>query len=105
MCVAPGEWSFQKAAWEGGAAGPKGGKGSDSGCAPSQQLSGLLQVCVRTGTETQAKFTSVEQLREYISVRCECMKEEGQVSSWGTWTGIQMDLLFVCLVFFGSPGV
>ncbi|XP_042549372.1 ATP-binding cassette sub-family C member 12 isoform X1 [Dipodomys spectabilis] len=30
------------------------------------QLSGLLQVCVRTGTETQAKFTSVEQLREYI---------------------------------------
>lgn len=33
------------------------------------QLSGLLQVCVRTGTETQAKFTSVELLREYISVR------------------------------------
>ncbi|XP_006155296.1 multidrug resistance-associated protein 9 isoform X2 [Tupaia chinensis] len=31
------------------------------------QLSGLLQVCVRTGTETQAKFTSVELLREYIS--------------------------------------
>ncbi|XP_034495248.1 multidrug resistance-associated protein 9 [Ailuropoda melanoleuca] len=30
------------------------------------QLSGLLQVCVRTGTETQAKFTSVELLREYI---------------------------------------
>ncbi|KAJ8782566.1 hypothetical protein J1605_000545 [Eschrichtius robustus] len=32
------------------------------------QLSGLLQVCVRTGTETQAKFTSVELLREYISI-------------------------------------
>ncbi|XP_057609804.1 ATP-binding cassette sub-family C member 12 isoform X2 [Chionomys nivalis] len=31
------------------------------------QLSGLLQVCVRTGTETQAKFTSAELLREYIS--------------------------------------
>nr|KAF6405968.1 ATP binding cassette subfamily C member 12 [Molossus molossus] len=31
------------------------------------QLSGLLQVCVRTGTETQAKFTSVELLRGYIS--------------------------------------
>ncbi|XP_011844538.1 PREDICTED: multidrug resistance-associated protein 9 [Mandrillus leucophaeus] len=30
------------------------------------QLSGLLQVCVRTGAETQAKFTSVELLREYI---------------------------------------
>uniref|UniRef100_A0A8C3VSX7 ATP-binding cassette sub-family C member 12 n=1 Tax=Catagonus wagneri TaxID=51154 RepID=A0A8C3VSX7_9CETA len=30
------------------------------------QLSGLLQVCVRTATETQAKFTSVELLREYI---------------------------------------
>nr|XP_025708143.1 multidrug resistance-associated protein 9 isoform X2 [Callorhinus ursinus] len=30
------------------------------------QLSGLLQVCVRTGTETQAKFTSVELLKEYI---------------------------------------
>ncbi|XP_027794990.2 ATP-binding cassette sub-family C member 12 isoform X2 [Marmota flaviventris] len=30
------------------------------------QLSGLLQVCVRTGTETQAKFTSMELLREYI---------------------------------------
>ncbi|XP_032710444.1 multidrug resistance-associated protein 9 isoform X1 [Lontra canadensis] len=30
------------------------------------QLSGLLQVCVRTGTETLAKFTSVELLREYI---------------------------------------
>ncbi|XP_038609802.1 multidrug resistance-associated protein 9 [Tachyglossus aculeatus] len=30
------------------------------------QLSGLLQVCVRTGTETQAKLTSVELLKEYI---------------------------------------
>ncbi|KAB1274343.1 Multidrug resistance-associated protein 9 [Camelus dromedarius] len=30
-------------------------------------LSGLLQVCVRTGAETQAKFTSVELLRQYIS--------------------------------------
>ncbi|XP_029781036.1 multidrug resistance-associated protein 9 [Suricata suricatta] len=30
------------------------------------QLSGLLQVCVRTGTETQAKFNPVELLREYI---------------------------------------
>ncbi|XP_076988460.1 ATP-binding cassette sub-family C member 12 isoform X3 [Tamandua tetradactyla] len=36
------------------------------------QLSGLLQVCVRTGTETQAKFTSVELLREYISA---CVSE------------------------------
>ncbi|KAH0619618.1 hypothetical protein JD844_000391 [Phrynosoma platyrhinos] len=31
------------------------------------QLSGLLQVCVRTGTETEAKFTSVEQITEYIT--------------------------------------
>ncbi|XP_021076051.1 multidrug resistance-associated protein 9 isoform X1 [Mus pahari] len=30
------------------------------------QLSGLLQVCVRTGAETQTKFTSAELLREYI---------------------------------------
>ncbi|NWJ11165.1 MRP9 protein, partial [Crypturellus undulatus] len=29
------------------------------------QLSGLLQVCVRTGTETDAKFTSVEQIMQY----------------------------------------
>ncbi|KAM6159981.1 ATP-binding cassette sub-family C member 12 isoform 1-T1 [Erethizon dorsatum] len=36
------------------------------------QLSGLLQVCVRTGTETQAKLTSVELLREYISA---CVSE------------------------------
>ncbi|KAJ6651258.1 hypothetical protein lerEdw1_021142, partial [Lerista edwardsae] len=31
-------------------------------------LSGLLQVCVRTGTETEAKFTSVEQIMEYITI-------------------------------------
>ncbi|XP_010948502.2 ATP-binding cassette sub-family C member 12 isoform X2 [Camelus bactrianus] len=31
------------------------------------QLSGLLQVCVLTGAETQAKFISVELLRQYIS--------------------------------------
>ncbi|XP_009676710.2 ATP-binding cassette sub-family C member 12 [Struthio camelus] len=30
------------------------------------QLSGLLQVCVRTGTETDAKFTSVEQIMQYV---------------------------------------
>ena len=42
-------------------------------CSP-QQLSGLLQVCVRTGTETQAKFTSVELLREYILVRSSCKR-------------------------------
>ncbi|EPQ16475.1 Multidrug resistance-associated protein 9 [Myotis brandtii] len=39
------------------------------------QLSGLLQVCVRTGTETQAKFTSVELLRAYIST---CAPESAQ---------------------------
>ncbi|XP_045674831.1 ATP-binding cassette sub-family C member 12 isoform X1 [Phyllostomus hastatus] len=39
------------------------------------QLSGLLQVCVRTATETQAKFTSVELLREYIST---CVPESAQ---------------------------
>ncbi|KAM6430098.1 LOW QUALITY PROTEIN: ATP-binding cassette sub-family C member 12-like [Liasis olivaceus] len=32
----------------------------------SLQLSGLLQVCVRTCMETQARFTSVEQITEYI---------------------------------------
>ncbi|XP_063169177.1 ATP-binding cassette sub-family C member 12-like [Candoia aspera] len=32
----------------------------------SLQLSGLLQVCVRTCIETQARFTSVEQIAEYI---------------------------------------
>nr|XP_056718351.1 ATP-binding cassette sub-family C member 12-like [Euleptes europaea] len=31
------------------------------------QLSGLLQICVRMGTETEAKFTSVEQIMEYIT--------------------------------------
>nr|XP_060643937.1 ATP-binding cassette sub-family C member 12-like isoform X1 [Anolis sagrei ordinatus] len=36
------------------------------------QLSGLLQVCVRTGTETEAKFTSVEQITEYIT---QCVPE------------------------------
>ncbi|XP_036296981.1 ATP-binding cassette sub-family C member 12 [Pipistrellus kuhlii] len=39
------------------------------------QLSGLLQVCVRTGTETQAKFTSVEMLRAYLSA---CTPESAQ---------------------------
>ncbi|XP_044843536.1 ATP-binding cassette sub-family C member 12 isoform X7 [Mauremys mutica] len=39
------------------------------------QLSGLLQVCVRTGTETEAKFTSVEQIQEYIST---CVPEASQ---------------------------
>ncbi|XP_054426212.1 ATP-binding cassette sub-family C member 12-like [Pteronotus mesoamericanus] len=45
------------------------------------QLSGLLQVCVRTGTETQAKFTSVELLREYIST---CVPESAQPLQVGT---------------------
>ncbi|XP_061450655.1 ATP-binding cassette sub-family C member 12-like [Rhineura floridana] len=31
------------------------------------QLSGLLQVCVRTGSETEARFTNVEQILEYIT--------------------------------------
>lgn len=53
------------------------GTAGPDGCLLSPQLSGLLQVCVRTGTETQAKFTSVELLRAYISVR-------GQ---WNTFTG------------------
>uniref|UniRef100_A0A8C8SY07 ATP-binding cassette sub-family C member 5 n=1 Tax=Pelusios castaneus TaxID=367368 RepID=A0A8C8SY07_9SAUR len=39
------------------------------------QLSGLLQVCVRTGTETEAKFTSVEQIQEYILT---CVPESSQ---------------------------
>ncbi|XP_073163815.1 ATP-binding cassette sub-family C member 12 isoform X4 [Lepidochelys kempii] len=39
------------------------------------QLSGLLQVCVRTGTETEAKFTSVEQIQEYI---LKCVPEASQ---------------------------
>ncbi|XP_037672018.1 multidrug resistance-associated protein 9 [Choloepus didactylus] len=45
------------------------------------QLSGLLQVCVRTGTETQAKFTSVELLREYIST---CVPESTRPVKVGT---------------------
>ncbi|XP_070242869.1 ATP-binding cassette sub-family C member 12 [Bos mutus] len=45
------------------------------------QLSGLLQVCVRTGTETQAKFTSVELLREYIST---CVPERTHRLKVGT---------------------
>ncbi|XP_043350866.1 ATP-binding cassette sub-family C member 12 isoform X3 [Dermochelys coriacea] len=39
------------------------------------QLSGLLQVCVRTGTEIEAKFTSVEQIQEYI---LKCVPEASQ---------------------------
>ncbi|XP_043350865.1 ATP-binding cassette sub-family C member 12 isoform X2 [Dermochelys coriacea] len=38
-------------------------------------LSGLLQVCVRTGTEIEAKFTSVEQIQEYI---LKCVPEASQ---------------------------
>ncbi|KAM5298031.1 ATP-binding cassette sub-family C member 12-like isoform 2-T2 [Glossophaga mutica] len=45
------------------------------------QLSGLLQVCVRTATETQAKFTSVELLREYILT---CVPESTQPLRVGT---------------------
>ncbi|KAH0507654.1 Multidrug resistance-associated protein 9 [Microtus ochrogaster] len=45
------------------------------------QLSGLLQVCVRTGTETQAKFTSAELLREYIS---NCVPEHTHPFKVGT---------------------
>uniref|UniRef100_D3ZIZ6 ATP binding cassette subfamily C member 12 n=1 Tax=Rattus norvegicus TaxID=10116 RepID=D3ZIZ6_RAT len=45
------------------------------------QLSGLLQVCVRTGTETQAKFTSAELMREYIST---CVPEHTQSFKVGT---------------------
>ncbi|XP_036922273.1 ATP-binding cassette sub-family C member 12 [Sturnira hondurensis] len=45
------------------------------------QLSGLLQVCVRTATETQAKFTSVELFREYIST---CVPESTQPLQVGT---------------------
>ncbi|XP_067406340.1 ATP-binding cassette sub-family C member 12-like [Emydura macquarii macquarii] len=39
------------------------------------QLSGLLQVCVRTGTETEAKFISVEQIQEYVLT---CVPESSQ---------------------------
>ncbi|XP_060041592.1 ATP-binding cassette sub-family C member 12 isoform X2 [Erinaceus europaeus] len=45
------------------------------------QLSGLLQVCVRTGTETQAKLISVELLREYIST---CVPESSHCVKVGT---------------------
>ncbi|KAM5262380.1 ATP-binding cassette sub-family C member 12 isoform 1-T1 [Ctenodactylus gundi] len=45
------------------------------------QLSGLLQVCVRTGAETQAKLTSVELLREYISA---CVPEHTHPLKVGT---------------------
>ncbi|XP_052022568.1 ATP-binding cassette sub-family C member 12 isoform X5 [Apodemus sylvaticus] len=45
------------------------------------QLSGLLQVCVRTGTETQAKFSSAELLREYIST---CVQEHTHAFKVGT---------------------
>nr|XP_021512572.1 multidrug resistance-associated protein 9 isoform X2 [Meriones unguiculatus] len=45
------------------------------------QLSGLLQVCVRTGTETQAKFTSAELLKEYIS---SCVPEHTHPFKVGT---------------------
>lgn len=47
------------------------------------QLSGLLQVCVRTGTETQAKLASVELFREYISVSMECAHVPWQSSREG----------------------
>nr|XP_033797358.1 multidrug resistance-associated protein 9-like isoform X2 [Geotrypetes seraphini] len=30
------------------------------------QLTGLLQICIRMGTETEAKFTSVEQILDYV---------------------------------------
>lgn len=62
--------------WEGGGRG--GPLGPDS-CLLSPQLSGLLQVCVRTGTETQAKFTSVELLRAYISVRGQWNELTGRI--------------------------
>ncbi|XP_062997328.1 ATP-binding cassette sub-family C member 12-like isoform X2 [Elgaria multicarinata webbii] len=45
------------------------------------QLSGLLQVCVRTGTETEAKFTSVEQITEYITMCVPEAKEGAAVLS------------------------
>ncbi|KAM8799191.1 ATP-binding cassette sub-family C member 12-like [Eudromia elegans] len=41
------------------------------------QLSGLLQICVRTGTETNAKFTSVEQIMKYALM---CVPEAPQYS-------------------------
>nr|XP_028596055.1 multidrug resistance-associated protein 9 isoform X4 [Podarcis muralis] len=39
------------------------------------QLSGLLQVCVRTGSETEARFTHVEQIMEYIT---KCVPEAAE---------------------------
>ncbi|XP_060132447.1 ATP-binding cassette sub-family C member 12 [Zootoca vivipara] len=39
------------------------------------QLSGLLQVCVRTGSETEARFTHVEQIMEYIT---KCVPETAE---------------------------
>ncbi|GAB1293435.1 ATP-binding cassette sub-family C member 12 [Apodemus speciosus] len=50
-------------------------------CDGTNQLSGLLQVCVRTGTETQAKFSSAELLREYIST---CVQEHTHSFKVGT---------------------
>lgn len=35
----------------------------------SLQLTGILQFVVRLSTEVEAKFTSVERLQEYITVR------------------------------------
>ncbi|XP_053126324.1 ATP-binding cassette sub-family C member 12 isoform X4 [Hemicordylus capensis] len=45
------------------------------------QLSGLLQVCVRTGTETEAKFLSVEQIMEYITICVPEAKESATLVS------------------------
>uniref|UniRef100_A0A8D2KST2 ATP binding cassette subfamily C member 12 n=1 Tax=Varanus komodoensis TaxID=61221 RepID=A0A8D2KST2_VARKO len=50
------------------------------------QLGGLLQVCVRTGTETEARFTSVEQITEYITTCVpETSKDAAVVSPPGSW--------------------
>lgn len=79
MLLEPSSNLKWKALQKGATAGTEGGKGTPSNYLPvsSQQLSGLLQVCVRTGTETQAKFTSAELLREYILVR-----NEGTAGTW-----------------------
>uniref|UniRef100_A0A7M4E763 ATP binding cassette subfamily C member 12 n=1 Tax=Crocodylus porosus TaxID=8502 RepID=A0A7M4E763_CROPO len=42
------------------------------------QLSGLLQVCVRSGIETETTFTSVEQIMEYVLT---CVPEAPQCSN------------------------
>ncbi|XP_006035034.1 multidrug resistance-associated protein 9 [Alligator sinensis] len=42
------------------------------------QLSGLLQVCVRSGIETETTFTSVEQIMEYVLT---CVPEAPQLSN------------------------